>query len=98
MNKILIYDSESFGSVIQEIKNHIDIIKNCFNDPFTLESYKGDSKDNIELAFQNLIEHLRVFSSGLEGITDTLSDYKVKYDEVYNKNKVAVSGGDYNVQ
>lgn len=92
MEKKVVYNSESFGNIITEIDSHITSIKDCFNDKFILESYKGTSSDKIEHAFQNLIDNLNNKMNDLDNITSLLNSYKVKYDEVINENKTSVGG------
>ena len=97
MEKKLIYDSESFGNVIKEISEHIDNIKDCFNDTFTIESYEGSSKDKMELAFQNILNSMSKFANNLDNIPEILNNYKTKYDEISSRITYSVNGGDHNV-
>ena len=96
-NKRIIYNAESFTNIIAEINNHIANINNCFNDEFTLESYKGSQKDNIELAIRNILKTLEFFMNSLDNITEKLLDYKVMYEEAIKNIHEAVNGGDTNV-
>lgn len=96
-NKRIIYNAESFTNIIAEINNHIANINNCFNDEFTLESYKGSQKENIELAINNILSTLKHFLDGLNNIPEDLLMVKQKYEEAINIGHVAVNGGDRNV-
>ena len=96
-NKRIIYNAESFTNIIAEINNHIANINNCFNDEFTLESYKGSQKDNIELAINNILSTLKHFLDGINNIPEDLLMVKQKYEEAINTGHVAVNGGDRNV-
>ena len=96
-NKRIIYNAESFTNIIAEINNHIANINNCFNDEFTLESYKGSQKENIELAINNILSTLKHFLDGLNNIPDDLLMVKQKYEEAINTGHIAVNGGDRNV-
>lgn len=96
-NKRIIYNAESFTNIIAEINNHIANINNCFNDEFTLESYKGSQKDNIELAINNILSTLKHFLDGLNNIPEDLLMVKQKYEEAINTGHIAVNGGDRNV-
>ena len=96
-NKRIIYNAESFTNIIAEINNHIANINNCFNDEFTLESYKGSQKENIELAINNILSTLKQFLDGLNNIPEDLLMVKQKYEEAINTGHVAVNGGDRNV-
>jgi hypothetical protein len=96
-NKRIIYNAESFTNIIAEINNHIANINNCFNDEFTLESYKGSQKENIELAINNILSTLKHFLDGLNNIPEDLLMVKQKYEEAINTGHVAVNGGDRNV-
>ena len=96
-NKRIIYNAESFTNIIAEINNHIANINNCFNDEFTLESYKGFQKENIELAINNILSTLKHFLDGLNNIPEDLLMVKQKYEEAINTGHIAVNGGDRNV-
>ena len=96
-NKRIIYNAESFTNIIAEINNHIANINNCFNDEFTLESYKGSQKENIELAINNILSTLKHFLDGLNNIPEDLLMVKQKYEEAINTGHIAVNGGDRNV-
>lgn len=96
-NKRVIYNSESFTTITNEIISHIETIKSCFNDEFTLESYKGSQKDNIELAINNILGTLKHFLDGLDNIPQDFLQVKQKYDEVIQMGQTAVNGGDTNV-
>ena len=96
-NKRIIYNAESFTNIIAEINNHIANINNCFNDEFTLESYKGSQKENIELAINNILSTLKHFLDGINNIPEDLLMVKQKYEEAINTGHVAVNGGDRNV-
>lgn len=96
-NKRIIYNADSFTSIISEINSHIEAIKNCFNDEFTLESYKGSQKDNIELAIRNILKTLEHFLDGLDNIPENFIEVKKRYEDAVNTGHVAVNGGDTNV-
>lgn len=96
-NKRIIYNAESFTNIIAEINNHIANISNCFSDEFTLESYKGSQKENIELAINNILNTLKHFLDGLNNIPDDLLAVKQRYEEVVSAGQIAVNGGDRNV-
>ena len=96
-NKRIIYNGDSFTIIIDEINSHIETIKKCFNEEFTLESYKGSQKDNIELAIRNILKTLEFFMNSLDNITEKLLDYKVMYEEAIMNIHEAVNGGDTNV-
>lgn len=91
--KTVIYDSESFASLIEKINTHITNISNLFTIKFTLESYKGSKDEEIQLAITNILSSLENYMKNLSTITDMLSDYKLTYDDVISQNSKAVNGG-----
>ncbi len=95
--KYIIYDADSFDGIVSEINTHIEKIKSCFNDQFTLESYKGSKADKIELSINNILSTLEFFMNGLDNIPDSFKEAKTQYEEVIKTGKIAVNGGDANV-
>ena len=92
MNKKVIYNSESFASVISEVSSHIANIKDCFNGNFELSSYKGSKASEIEYSINNILLELKSSMDTLDNINSILSYYKESYDSTISTLKTSVGG------
>ena len=92
MSNKVIYDSESFANVINEINSHIANIKDCFNSNFELSSYKGSKDSEIEYSINNIILELKSSMNTLDNISTILNYYKAAYDSTVSTFKTSVGG------
>ena len=93
--KFLKNDNNDIRPNLEHENNAVNDI--ALNDEFTLESYKGSQKENIELAINNILSTLKHFLDGLNNIPEDLLMVKQKYEEAINTGHIAVNGGDRNV-
>lgn len=92
MDKRVIYNSESFASVISDINSHIANIKDCFNSNFELTSYKGSKASEIEYSINNVLLSLKSSMDTLDNISTILNCYKESYDGTVSTLNTSVGG------